>query len=209
MASKVLEFGLAAALLGMPAAVLVQRTTLNRTPLQADPVVLRAPTSYSLRATVDAKTGQQVQYDPKPDVVETDSRLGLYELRWIGYDGKLKSIVYQRPDKIDVIVNASVQKGSDGRYSYTYRVNNLRTSAESLSGFVVQALSPDLTAVESRDVFSGRMGATPPFTQGVWIRFAPVGPTAQVPPGRSFEYRAMSSSSPGLVECRVHGGQVG
>jgi hypothetical protein len=52
------------------------------------------------------KTGQERFYDPKPRVSLLNERAGLYALKWVGYDGMEKTIVYQRPDAIDAIVIA-------------------------------------------------------------------------------------------------------
>lgn len=41
---------------------------------------------------------------------------------------------------------------------------------------------------------------------GNWIRFAPVPPHPKVRPGQTVKFKLYSQSPPGLVECRVNGG---
>jgi hypothetical protein len=80
---------------------------VQRLPLQKTPVRLKSPSDYARRFLgVDSKTGQERFYDPKPRVSLLNERAGLYALKWIGYDGMEKTIVYQRPDAIDAIVIA-------------------------------------------------------------------------------------------------------
>jgi hypothetical protein len=162
-----------------------------------------------MRTRTDRLTGRQVEYDPKLDIVLVNPALGLYEFRWIGYDGKPKAIVYQSPDRIDVIVKATASRLSNGNYQYVYAVSNLATSAEDLAGFAVQALAADPTASAGPGVYIGRIGTFVPFTVGAWTRFAPLDPLSRVAPGQKAEYRITSGAPPGLVECRVHGGRLG
>ena len=84
----------------------------RRLPLQKKEIALESPTNYVHRIIgYDPKTNEPVYYDPKPRVTLLDAKSGKYGLRWIGYDGKEKTIVYQRPDALEVIVSATVSKG--------------------------------------------------------------------------------------------------
>ena len=182
---------------------------LVRAPMQKEKVSLESPKSYLMRTRVDPKTGQSTEYDPKPEIVILNKTSGVYGLRWIGYDGAQKTIVYQRPDMIDVVVKATIERTPQGRYSYTYEVQNLSSSVENLSGFAVQSLSGDVVPSSREHVHVGRMSAGPLFAAGNWTRFAPLDSGPPVRPGRSITFRLESRDSPGLVECRVHGGPIG
>src|SRR5205085_4210393 len=100
-------------LLTLFALALVMQTAgaLQRLPFQKKRLILQSPTSYEKRILrYDSKTGEPIYYDPKPRVVPLDVKSGKYGLRWIGYDGKEKTIIYQRPDVIDAVISASVSK---------------------------------------------------------------------------------------------------
>jgi hypothetical protein len=95
---------------------------LTRTPLQKSNPALNAPTTYLKRTRIDRVTGRTSEYDPKPQVVPLDEGAARYGLRWIGYDGQQKTVVYHRPDRIDAVVAASVEVNAAGIYRYTHRV---------------------------------------------------------------------------------------
>lgn len=189
--------------------VAFQTAGVVRVPLWKDGVELKPPKSYEMGTRTDRLTGRQVEYDPKLDIVLVNPTLGLYEFRWIGDDGKPKTIVYQSPDRIDVIVSATARQLPNGNYQYVYAVSNLATSAEDLAGFAVQALAAEPAASAGPGVHIGRMGTFGPFTVGAWTRFAPLDAASRVAPGQKAEYRITSGAPPGLVECRVHGGRSG
>lgn len=181
-------------------------------PLQKGQTVLMSPKSYLKRVLrVDPKTGEEILYDPKPRIELLDPKAGRYSLKWIGYDSKEKVVVYQRPDAIDVIVVASVTKIDSGQYVYQYTLQNLATSGEHLASFELQTFCSDMipsklpTTIDN--VFVGKMSNNiPEFRVGKWILFAPLPPRAAVNPGQSIMFRLTSSSAPGLVMCRVDGG---
>lgn len=184
---------------------------VNRLPLQKKKIVLRSPTGYAKRILrFDDKTGQAIEYDPKPEVTPLDAKSGKYALKWIGYDGKKKTVIYQRPDAIDAVVSASVSRTPAGRYLYTYNVHNLESSGEQLAGFAVQNYTSDLKPLELSDVYVGRMLRNREMSDGNWIRFGifttfkPV-----ISAGASIEFSLESSAPPGIVECRIHGGMLG
>src|SRR6266705_2657772 len=112
---------------------------LHRLPVQKKPIAIEGPKQYEKRMLrYDTRTGQSVYYDPKPNVVLLDEKSGRYALKWIGYDGKQKTVVYQRPDRVDAVVSASVSITDSGRFLYVYRIDNLPSSGQRLSDFVVQ-----------------------------------------------------------------------
>ena len=101
-------------------------TAQTRLPFQKKRITLKSPATYQKRiARYDSKTGQPIYYDPKPRIVPLDVKSGKYGLRWIGYDGQEKTIVYQRPDAIDAEISASVSKTVTGQYIYVYKIKNL------------------------------------------------------------------------------------
>jgi hypothetical protein len=181
----------------------------RRVALRKSEARVESPAKYQMRIRTASGTGNPVEYDPKPRVVLVNGRTGRYQLKWIGYDGNEKTIDYQRPDAIDVIVSADVTSSVARRFKYTYLIQNLATSGESLSGFAVQTFAKDVTPVQMPNVFTGQLkGAV--VTAGSWLRFAPLTAlTPQVTPGRSIAFTLESAALPGLVECRAHGGPLG
>ena len=185
---------------------------MKRLPLQKKQIALESPREYLRRVLrVDPKSGEEILYDPKPRVELLDAKAGKYSLKWIGYDGKEKVVVYQRPDAIDAIVSAFVVKTSTGQYVYEYTIQNLITSGEHLAGFEVQTFSSDITPsklpTNTDNIFVGEMSVTiPEFKEGKWLHFATLPPRPRVNPGQSITFKLTSSSPPGLVMCRVDGG---
>ena len=115
--------------------------TVQRLPLQKKQIVLESPKNHAQRLVrIDSATGKEVYYDPKPEVVLLDVKSGKYGLRWIGYEGKQKTIIYYRPDAFDAIIIASVSRRSAGGYLYTYAIENSSTSAQSVEGVALQRL---------------------------------------------------------------------
>lgn len=83
---------------------------IKREPLQKSGGKLSSPTVYEKRERTES--GREITYDPKPRVEVVDDNAGKYELKWIGYDGKEKTVIYQRADAIDVVVTGSVEQAS-------------------------------------------------------------------------------------------------
>lgn len=213
---------------------------VHRVPLEKSQVVLKSPTEYEKRGLrYDHQTGEPISsYDPKPRVEVVDARSGKYAFKWIGYDGKEKVIAYQRADAIDAIVSASVDKSANGKYLYTYIVENLPSSATYLSYFIVQNFSTDAKPVELngkatnladlrvlntfrqvpsdgkpkniQDIFIGEMSSEiQRFKEGNWIAFA-ILPDFEptILPGRRLELKLVSNAVPGLVGCSVTAGNL-
>jgi hypothetical protein len=184
-----------------------RQTKAERKPFQKGSAVIESPKEYSHR---ESKNG--AKYDPRPRVVLIDEKAGKYELRWIGYDGKEKIIKYQRQDALDALVEARVEKNSEGKFVYKYLIKNLPTSPTYFSGFTVQTLASDvkdeiLPTVD--DIYIGHMGNyIPDFSKGVWRRFAPLGETSpRIEPGKSIEFSLVSVGVPGIVGCRATAGE--
>jgi len=184
-----------------------QRT--NRLPLQKKHIVLQAPRNYAQRFLgMDRDTGKEIYYDPKPEVVLLDETRGKYAFKWIGYDGKGKTVIYQRPDSINAVVSARIETTGFGNSTYTYTVENLQSSGEELTSFFVQNFASDVRPAKAADVYVGPVSRNDKeFKDGHWIGYGVL--NSSVVPGRSTEFRLESSAPPGLVECRVAGGPRG
>jgi hypothetical protein len=182
---------------------------VERLPLQKKNIELKSPTNYAHRVIrYDPQTNQPITYDPKPRVTILDAKSGRYALKWIGYDGKGKTVIYQRPDAIDAVVSASVSKTNSGKFAYVYKVQNLPTSGQHLSTFAVQSFAADVEP-EKIGEYVGKMSSNGVLKDGNWISFGIATYQPQVIPGREIQMRLVSSAPPGLVECRIHGGQLG
>jgi hypothetical protein len=193
-------------LMGGAHSPLAQR--VRRLPLQKTPIRLKSPSDYARRFLgVDSKTGQERFYDPKPRVSLLNERAGLYTLKWIGYDGMEKTIVYQRPDAIDVIVIAEVSTLQSGKHLYTYSIRNLPSSGEYLKIFALQTFTPDAKPHKLRNAYIGPMSRNKVMKDGNWIAFGLLSDFAKIAnPGKTAEFKLESFAPPGLVECRVAGG---
>ncbi|MDX2039868.1 MAG: hypothetical protein SF097_01405 [Acidobacteriota bacterium] len=181
---------------------------LRRVALHKKKIELKSPSTWSKNfVKIDPQTKKEIYHDPKPRLEVADAKAGKYYMKWIGYDGKEKMTVYQRPDCVDVIVISLAIKSASG-YEYEYTVQNLKTSGDYLNGFAVQNFSADVSPKRpstANDVFIGNMSAGA-FGEGNWIRFAPIPPHPKVQPGQTVKFKLYSPSPPGLVECRVNGG---
>ncbi len=186
---------------------------LQRLPLQKKKFELKAPHSWSKRVIkVDPQTKEEVIYDPKPKIEWANAKAGKYNLEWIGYDGKKKVIVFQRPDCIDVVVSALTMM-SKATYQYKYNVRSLTTSGDYLLSFAVQNFSSVISPKRpsgTNGIFIGDM-STGIFGDdgGNWIMLAPLAPHPKVQPGQTIQFNLYSTSLPGLVKCRVRGGKFG
>lgn len=179
----------------------------HRLPLQKRELEFTSPSNYQMRARgYDPKSGEPIEFDPKPQVVLLDAKSGKYAFEWIGYDKQEKTVVFQRADAIDVVVSASVSKTARGRYLYVYKIENLPSSREDLGGFAVQNFASDSRPIELQDLYIGRMSKNQVMSEGDWVRFAPlVRFRPVVAPGVSVEFRLESSAPPDVVRCHVHG----
>jgi hypothetical protein len=206
------------------------QTKAQRKPLEKLPREYKSPIDYDFRAR---------GYDYKPRVEMVDEKSGKIAFKWIGYDGKEKTIIYQRGDTVDVIVSATVSQTPQGLYLYTYKIENLSSSGAYLSNFIVQNFAPDAKPVEisgktlnCRDLghlnsfrnipcdmtkrnmedffsFGNMSNMIEQFKEGNWIAFAPLTAYEQYGPGRSLEVKIVSKAAPGVVKCRVVGGEQG
>ena len=181
---------------------------LQRLPLEKKKFELKSPSSWSKRILkTDTKTNQEISYDPKPRIELFDAKALKYYLKWIGYDGKEKVVIYQRRDCIDVVVSAVATKSPSNGYEYIYTIHNLESSGDYLHGFAVQNFSSDVNPERSDTIHAGNMRINAQdFNEGNWIRFAPVPPHPKVQPGQLVKFKLYSPSPPGLVMCSADGG---
>lgn len=191
-------------------AVAITVSAQGRLPFQKKQIVLRSPPVYEQRVLrYDTKTGEPIYYDPKPRVLPLDLYARKYALRWIGYGGNEKTIVYERPDAINAVVSAFLSRTSSGQYIYTYRIQNLPSSKQQLAVFVVQTFGSDVKPIPIGDGYVGQMSSNKEMTNGKWVGFGSSNFAPAVIPGASIELKVISSEPPGLVECRIAGGQFG
>lgn len=192
-------------LISMAGAMHPPAQKIRRLPLQKKEIMLEAPKNYAQRVSRDQKTGELISYDPKLQVVMVNEKSGKYAFKWIGYDGKEKTVLYQRPDAIDAVVSASASKAPAGKYLYIYRVQNLPSSGQHLSGFAVQNFSTDVNLMKIGE-YVGKMSNNKELKDGNWMYFSITTFQPQVLPGKEVAFRLESSAPPGIVECRIHGG---
>lgn len=184
------------------------QTKLHRQPLEKQQREYKTPTNYEPRDRgYDPKTGKMITYDHKPRVEILDQKAGKYAFKWIGYDGKEKTAVFQRGDAIDVIVTATAARTSDGGYLYKYQALNLPSSGTSLAGLALQNFAADVKPVTPGGYAGHMSNLIFQFKEGDWIRFGNSFFGRVFEPGEQLNVELASSSPPGLVECRAHGGE--
>lgn len=215
------------------------QTKVQRRPLEKQPHEYSSPAGYEWREKgYDPKTKKPITYDHKPRVEPVDAKSGKYAFKWVGYDGKEKSVIIQRADAVDVVVSATVSRTPEGRYLYTYKVESLPSSGVHLSGVILQNFAPDARPVEVNgrptndrdlslldafrntpsgdtswnleDVAIGQMSnLIEQFKEGSWISFGLLPDfNPKITPGRSLEVKILSSAPPGLVGARAVGGEL-
>jgi hypothetical protein len=181
------------------------QTKVQRKPLVKHYREYKSPSNYTWRDRgYNPKTGNMIAYDHKPRVELLDEKAGKYAFKWIGYDGKEKTVIFQRDDVLDVIVSALVTKVSDEQYSYTYKVENLPSSATYLKRFMVQNFASDVVPEKSGAFFVLEVSKSIyQFREGHWLSFSDASDHVQINPGQSVTVHLTSSAPPGLVECRA------
>jgi len=200
----ILLFGLQA--LGVACSSAQQaQTKVQRRPLEKQHREYKTPGNYEQRDLgYDPKTGKMITYDHKPRVELLDEKAGKYAFKWIGYDGKEKTVIFQRRDVIDVVVSAAVSKTPGGRYLYNYELHNLPTSPTYLKRFIVQNFAADAEPDRSGAFLPGVMSnAIEQFKEGHWISFTDVSDEVQIEPGQTVRIQLVSSAPPGLVQCQA------
>lgn len=181
------------------------QTKIQRKPLEKLYKEYKTPSKYAHRDRgYDPKTGETITYDHKPRVEVLDEKAGKYAFKWIGYDGKEKTVIFQRGDVLDVVVSASVTKASNQQYVYSYELRNLPSSATYLKRFLVQNFASDTKPNEGGEFLALKVSnAIYQFREGHWLTFSDVSDHVQINPAQTVTVRLTSSAPPGLVECRA------
>jgi hypothetical protein len=181
------------------------QTKVQRKPLEKHYREYKTPSKYERRDRgYDPRTGEMITYDHKPRVELLDEKAGKYAFKWIGYDGKEKSVIFQRGDVLDAVVSGSVTKVSDEQYSYTYQIRNLPSSATYLKSFMVQNFASDTKPADGGAFLALNVSnAIYQFREGHWLSFSDVSDHVQINPGQTVIVQLTSSAPPGLVECRA------
>ena len=180
------------------------QTKVQRKPLDKHYREYKTPSNYERRDRgYDTRTGEMITYDHKPRVEVLDEKAGKYAFKWIGYDGREKTVIFQRGDVLDIVVSASVTKASDQRYVYSYELRNLPSSATYLKRFLVQNFASDTQPTEGAFLALNVSNAIHQFREGRWLSFSDVSDHVQINPGQSVTVQLTSSAPPGIVECRA------
>lgn len=178
---------------------------LDRLPLQKRNVEIGQPEPVAKELEGYDSQGNPIYWDPQPSVVPLGS--GKYAFKWFGRKGRELTLIYERPDAVNVIVQASISTSTLHSISYRYKVLVLKTSGLSVTGFGVQTFSQTITPATDSATFTGKMaGFLEEFAEGSWMSFGPLRGPAAIPPGGQTGFAFVSPDLPGLVSCRAHGG---
>src|SRR5258705_10568182 len=80
------------------------QSRVQRVPLEKQQREYRSPVNYAPREIgYDRKTGKPITYDHKPRFDLLDAKAGKYLLKWIGNDGKEKTVPFQHADGADSV----------------------------------------------------------------------------------------------------------
>ncbi len=181
----------------------VGSTQADRLPLQrtSKKKIKTGPLPYELKPW-------ETRVDPKPRVVDLGK--GKYGFRWIGSRGQELQVIFERPDMIDVVVEASVVPASGGQLGYRYRVRSLRSSLQLLRFFVVQTFSESTIRARDPRWHAGRLKVGfKEYSEGQWLTFGFLDSVLKVPPGEAVEVTMKSTAPPGIVKCASAGGFLG
>ena len=181
----------------------VGNTQADRLPLQrtSKKKIKTGPLPYELKPW-------ETRVDPKPRVVDLGK--GKYGFRWIGSRGQELQVIFERPDMIDVVVEASVVPTPEGQLGYKYQVRSLRRSLQLLSRFAVQTFSETTIPVRDPRWYAGRLKVGfKEYSEGQWIAFGFLYSQLKVHPGEAVEVTMKSADPPGIVKCAASGGAKG
>jgi hypothetical protein len=179
----------------------------DRLPLQKKYVEIGQPAPMEEELEGYDNQGRPIYWDPQPRVVPLER--GKYAFKWVGRSGRELTLIYERPDAVDVVVEAAVSASAIGSMRYQYRVRALTTSGLLVTGFVVQTFSQSITPAADSATFTGRMaGFLKEFAEGSWISFGPLRDRGAIAAGRQTDFAIDSPDLPALVACRAHGGSL-
>ena len=164
------------------------------------------PITLSSNWTTDSAPGE---IDRRPEIILVDPPKGRYALRWKGRDGKPKELTYYEPDRVQVVVRASMSAGAIRKYRYQYEAVSDRTSGQDVFGVVIQTFDDSVIVTAPSDGrYIGQMTkVVAEFSAGTWylIPFE----SGEFPPGTVQRITIESDAAPGLVHVRAHGGPFG
>ena len=179
----------------------------ERLPLQKKKLEIGQPAPYTPELEGYDKKGNPIYWDPKPHVVPLGD--GKYAFKWTGHSGRELTLIYQRPDDIDVVAEGSAVGAVGSELDYRYKLRNLPSSKLYLGGFFVQTYSATAQAVRDRSVYAGEAAAfVKEFSVGRWFGFSVMTRDPKVLPGKAIIVVLKSRDLPGLVECRAVGGNL-
>jgi hypothetical protein len=191
----------------LPANIAQTTPVRGRLPLQKRNIEIAQPAPYAPEIQGYDKKGDPIYWDPKPHVVPLGG--GKYAFKWLGHEGRELTLIYQRPDVIDLVAEALVAQGADRRLIYTYNLRNLRTSKLWLGSFFVQTFSASAEGVRGQGIYAGVAGSfIKEFSVGRWLGFGMMGREPKVMPGVTISVAVNSEDLPGVVECRASGGDL-
>ncbi len=183
-----------------------EQAKFERKPFQKSSHLIKQP----IQVDRTEEYGKNIRSNTK--VIEVDKRIGKYEFRWIGLDGKEKILPYQRADSIEAIVSAEVKKDKDGTFTYNYDLKVLDSSPIYFRNFIVQTygtVSADSQLKKEKFLFL-RMYPTYLFKEGVWWTWGFVGNEQdRIHAGNSIKFYLYSDSPPGVASCKAGGGEYG
>jgi len=177
----------------------VEGSPADRLPLQrtSKKKIRTGPLPYEMKPW-------ETRVDPKPRVVDLGK--GKYGFRWIGSRGQELQVVFERPDMIDVVVEASVFSATGGQLSYRYRVHNLKSSLQLLRKLVIQTFSENTSPERDPSWYAGRLRVGyKEYSEGQWLTFGFLDSVLKVHPGESVEITLKSTDPPGIVKCATAG----
>lgn len=178
--------------------------SFDRQPLARSP---SEPITLPRNWTANRSPGE---IERQPEIILIDAIKGRYALRWIGNDGQRKEITYYEPDRVQVIVRASVSAGTVRKFRYQYEVISRSTSGQDVFGIAIQSFGEDVQVVapSSDGRFIGQMTKlVPEFSVGMWYR-VPF-EADELSPGTVQRIALESDAAPGLVYVRANGGPLG
>jgi hypothetical protein len=177
----------------------------ERLPLRKSKIEIGEPASTPPELDGYDARGDPVYWDPKPRVVPQGD--GKYAFKWTGHKGQELTVMYTRPDVVDVVVEASLTSAPEASLSYSYLVRNLASSKQNLGGFEVRAFTSALQPQGGKSIFTTNpkhiRDDIVPIRDGLWVAFAPIRDQKQIRPGQTEVFVILSPHPPAVVECRA------
>lgn len=185
--------------LAVPAGVRAQRKPLSVQPLTH---LAHEPTSARYRFDPGKGTYSTFATDGKIEYVPGPKN---FLLSWNGADGTRQKLVWEPPDKVDVIVAAEVTFDSaSAMYTYSYTVTSLGSSRQKLRTIYVEGAPPTSTERPDSSWYSRAIGAALAaelHVAGGWAWSQTGGPLGLAPGQTASGFRIVSHRPPTVVRC--------